>query len=81
MEIVYEPPLEFNNSCAPPEIAFVIDSSGSMRRNDPERFRVSKSQEMITSLNAPINIGAHFNSNGYLLGIGNPSFVRGRLTI
>ncbi|MFD2443872.1 immunoglobulin-like domain-containing protein [Bacillus sp. CGMCC 1.16607] len=55
------------------EVAFIIDSSGSMKRNDPERLRVSKSKELINTINANFNIGSHFNERGYMLG--NPGSV------
>ncbi|KAB7707427.1 VWA domain-containing protein [Bacillus aerolatus] len=68
-EVVYDPGLKVDNSCPRDdlEVAFIIDSSGSMKRNDAERLRVSKSEEFISTLNAPRNIAAHFNSRGYLL--------------
>ena len=53
------------------EIAFIIDSSGSMKQNDPERLRVEKSQEMIHTLYAPNNIGAEFNNKATILEVGS----------
>jgi len=57
------------------EIAFVIDSSGSMQRSDPDRYRVTKTQEFISRFNASKNIATKFNSRGSLLGTGNASYV------
>ncbi|KKB40952.1 VWA domain-containing protein [Bacillus thermotolerans] len=69
-EIVYETGFRTDNSCPRDELeaAFVIDASSSMKRNDAERLRVSKTQEMMTALNAPTNIAAEFTSRGRLLG-------------
>ena len=69
MDLLYETPLQRTNGCpiGDLEVAFIIDSSGSMVRNDKERLRVSKSEEFIEALSAPKNIAARFNSNGYLL--------------
>ncbi|MBU8881127.1 S-layer homology domain-containing protein [Bacillus sp. FJAT-29790] len=68
-QVVYDPEINLNNSClrGDMEVAFIIDSSGSMKRSDPERLRVSKSKEFMTNLNAPSNIAAHFDSRGNLL--------------
>ncbi|WP_158553410.1 VWA domain-containing protein [Peribacillus saganii] len=76
-EVMYDPGL--NNSCpiGDTEVAFIIDSSGSMLRNDPERLRVIKSKELITELNANTNIASHFNGNGmYLSGPDSIPVVR-----
>ncbi|MEK4484748.1 S-layer homology domain-containing protein [Psychrobacillus sp. FSL H8-0484] len=75
-EINVDRPLYADYSCPRDfEVGFIIDSSGSMKRSDPSRLRVSKSQELISALNAPTNVGAHFDSKGYLLGKGSPSFI------
>lgn len=50
-----------------PEMAFIIDSSGSMRQNDPERLRVTKTQELIEHLKANYNVAADFNSSARIL--------------
>lgn len=69
LEVLYDSPLRLNESCVVelPEVAFILDSSGSMLRNDPERLRVTKSEEFITALNAPQNISVRFSSSGVLL--------------
>lgn len=69
-------PLTTDYSCARNfEVGFIIDSSGSMKRSDPERLRVSKSQEFISALHASTNVGAHFNSKGHFLAKGTASYV------
>ncbi len=80
-EVAYEPSLTINNACnrEETEVAVVIDSSGSMKQNDPERLRVSKSKAFIRTLNATQNIATHFNSQGYLLDTGLPYPVSNRL--
>ncbi len=71
-EVYIDQPLSINYSCPRNfEVGFIIDSSASMLRNDPDRLRVSKSQEMITKLGAAYNVGSHFNAKGYLLATGN----------
>ena len=66
LEVLYEPDLQIDNSCTreKPEVAFIIDSSGSMNQNDPQRLRVGKSQELISKINSLSNIGTKFNSTG-----------------
>lgn len=58
------------------EVGFIIDSSGSMKRSDPDKLRISKSQELISAINASTNIGAHFNSKGHFLAKGPTNHVR-----
>ena len=74
LEVFYEPELQLDYSCTreKPEVAFIIDSSGSMNQNDPQRIRVDKSQELIRKIDSLRNIGTKFNSNGYVLAVGNP---------
>lgn len=79
-EVVYDPGL---SAPACPrenvEAAFIIDSSGSMKRSDPERLRVLKSQELLRSLNTPSS-ASHFNHTGMLLsGLNDPLIVSSRL--
>lgn len=76
MEVYYEPSIMLDSSCTlKPELAVIIDSSGSMKQNDPERLRVQKSIELIHTLQADYNIATRFNSGGYLLGTGAPAVV------
>lgn len=69
INVLYEPTLQADTTCSStvPEIAFVLDASGSMRASDPSGARVTKSQELMTALNAQRNIAAQFNSRGRLL--------------
>ncbi|WP_438315758.1 S-layer homology domain-containing protein [Sporosarcina sp. FA9] len=69
IELLYDAPLQVEASCpiGDLEIAFVLDSSGSMRVNDRQKLRVSKSEELIEAIKAPNNISARFSSNGVLL--------------
>ena len=71
LEVYYEPPLQLSCLREEPEIAFILDSSGSMKQNDPERLRVEKSQELLYTLSAPNNIGAEFNTKASILGVGS----------
>lgn len=69
IKILHEPTLQADKTCSltVPEVAFIIDSSGSMRSSDPSRARVTKSRELMLALNASKNIAAKFNSSGQLL--------------
>jgi len=69
INVLYEPTLQADTTCSStvPEVAFVLDASGSMRASDPSGARVTKSQELMTALNAQRNIAAQFNSRGKLL--------------
>ncbi|MCM3788242.1 VWA domain-containing protein [Domibacillus indicus] len=66
ISILYDPGLSTVEGCAREdlEVAFIIDSSGSMKRSDPERLRVSKSQELLSVLKPSWNITTHFNNRG-----------------
>ncbi|WP_158640067.1 VWA domain-containing protein [Halalkalibacter nanhaiisediminis] len=68
-DVVYDPKLQLGGACTVDdlEIAFVIDSSGSMRQTDRDRLRVSKSQELLSSIGANQNIATHFNGRGHYL--------------
>lgn len=72
LELIYEPPLRSDASCSAKdvEVAFILDASGSMKRNDPDRRRVEKSEELIEAIQAPHNIGVKFNSRGVHLDTG-----------
>ncbi|ARD48961.1 S-layer homology domain-containing protein [Sporosarcina sp. P33] len=67
--VSYAPPITADNTCTNerPEIGFLIDSSGSMLRNDHDRLRVTKTQEFIETLQADVNIAAHFTTSGMFL--------------
>lgn len=69
LSVRYDPLLKPDTSCTSeiPEIAFVLDASGSMKRSDPFFKRVEKSQELMQALQAQRNIAAQFNSSGKLL--------------
>lgn len=69
LKVVYEPTLRADTTCSAtvPEVAFIIDSSGSMRNADPYHARITKTQEFMKALNAQRNIAAEFNSIGRLL--------------
>lgn len=69
IKVLYEPTLKADTSCSftVPEVAFIIDSSGSMRGSDPGYTRVTKSQELMKALSSSKNIAAQFNSTGRLL--------------
>ncbi|WP_313238245.1 VWA domain-containing protein [Sporosarcina ureae] len=75
--VSFAPPLTTDMTCTneKPEIGFLIDSSGSMKRNDPERLRVTKTKEFITALQAEMNIATHFTTNGVFLEKGTPNPV------
>ena len=75
--VSYAPPLSLDNTCTneKPEIGFLIDSSGSMKRNDPERLRVTKTKEFIETLQAEVNIATHFTTSGMFLNKGKPTPV------
>ncbi|MFS0576581.1 S-layer homology domain-containing protein [Sporosarcina sp. 179-K 3D1 HS] len=66
LELVYDPQLRNDASCSANdvEVAFILDASGSMKRNDPRDHRISKSKELIEAILAPKNIGTKFNSRG-----------------
>lgn len=70
-ELYYEQPLSLSCPREDTEIAFIIDSSGSMQRNDPKRFRVAKTKEFIKLYNASYNIATKFNSKGTIIGTGS----------
>lgn len=64
-------PLTMDYSCPRNfELAFIIDSSGSMKKSDPNRLRVSKSKELMQKLQVNKNVAAKFNTSGTLLGTG-----------
>lgn len=67
--IFYDPGLSTITGCMRDdlEVAFIIDASDSMKRSDPERQRVSKSRELMQTLNAPDNIAVDFNNKGRYL--------------
>lgn len=69
LKVLYEPTLQADTTCSStvPEVAFILDASGSMRASDPYYARVTKSQELMTALAAQRNIAAQFNSSGKLL--------------
>ncbi|WP_318617985.1 VWA domain-containing protein [Sporosarcina sp. YIM B06819] len=69
LQVLYEPTLRADTTCSStvPEIAFIIDSSGSMRSSDPSYARVTKSRELMLALNVPKNVAAQFNTSGRLL--------------
>lgn len=75
--VSFAPPIIADTTCTAdkPEIGFVIDSSGSMKRNDPKRFRVDKTKEFIYALNADDNIATHFTNRGMFLSKGFPWIV------
>ena len=80
-QVQIDKPLTIDYSCPRDfEVGFIIDSSGSMKRSDPDRLRVSKSQELISALRAPTNVGAHFNSRGQVLAKGSYSSVSSSFT-
>lgn len=70
-EVFINPPLQISCPRQDMEIAFIIDSSGSMKRSDPDRYRVTKTQDFISTFSATKNISSHFNSQGRLLGVGS----------
>ncbi|QTD41070.1 S-layer homology domain-containing protein [Sporosarcina sp. Te-1] len=80
-EIFYPGDMRLNPACTSekPEIAFIIDSSGSMRRSDPTDARKKETDKLITALNAPVNIAAKFNSRGIHLATGAPDTVKSSL--
>ncbi|WP_153730546.1 S-layer homology domain-containing protein [Sporosarcina obsidiansis] len=75
--VTFTSPITADTTCTneKPEIGFVIDSSGSMIRNDPDRLRVSKTKEFIDALHADKNIATHFTTRGMFLQQGTPSYV------
>lgn len=75
LEVFFEPLYRMDYSCPRPEVAFILDSSGSMNTNDPEYLRVVKSKELAYSLNSQENIAVKFNSKGKHLGTGDPWYV------
>lgn len=78
IEVLHDTDLRIDQSCTAeiPEMAFVIDSSGSMKRNDPDRLRVAKTQELIARLNATRNIATDFNSSARFLKDGSSAVVK-----
>ena len=74
-ELYYEKPLSLSCPRKDMEIAFIIDSSGSMQRNDPKKFRVHKTEEFINLYSASYNIATKFNSKGTILGTGSATPV------
>jgi len=74
-DVFIDPYLQLSCPRKDVEIAFILDSSGSMTRNDPDRYRVDKTQQFISTFNATKNIASHFNSKGELLGTGSASSV------
>ncbi len=70
VEVVYQPRFITPVDCilGDVEIGFVIDSSGSMKRNDPHRMRVTKSKELVNFFtNNSRYLAADFNSRSRLL--------------
>ncbi|AXH98341.1 VWA domain-containing protein [Sporosarcina sp. PTS2304] len=79
--VAFAPPITATTCTAEkPEIGFVIDSSGSMKRNDPKRLRVSKTQEFIHALQADDNIATHFTNIGMFIERGKPTAVSPAIT-
>ncbi|BAQ10063.1 hypothetical protein OXB_1592 [Bacillus sp. OxB-1] len=80
LELVYEPPLRYNASCSADdvEVAFILDASGSMKRNDPNDHRITKSEELIEAVLAPWNTGVKFNHSGTHLATGTVPSVKSK---
>jgi len=68
-DVFFEPDLQVNNSCTftNPQVAFIIDSSGSMKQSDKDGLRIKKSEDFIMALNAKENFATHFNSKGHFI--------------
>lgn len=67
-EVTYDPPLRSDNSCSNnAEVAFIIDSSGSMQRSDPNRERVTKTKEFLAAMGSSYSLASKFNAKGSLL--------------
>lgn len=77
IEVLHDAKLRINPSCSSemPEMAFIIDSSGSMKQNDPGKLRVTKTQDLINNLKVNQNIATDFNSSARLLKTGYWSVV------
>ncbi|MBY0221477.1 VWA domain-containing protein [Sporosarcina aquimarina] len=75
--VSFSPPITVDTTCTAekPEIGFLIDSSGSMKRNDEKWLRVTKTTEFIRALNAEENIATHFTTSGMFLKSGAPEPV------
>jgi len=67
-EVAYDPPLRSDYSCSNnAEVAFIIDSSGSMEKNDPDRERVTKTKEFLAAMGSSTALASRFNGRGHLL--------------
>lgn len=67
-KVAYDPPLYSENSCSnDAEVAFIIDASGSMEKNDPKRERVTKTKEFLAAMGSSTALASRFNSKGSLL--------------
>ena len=74
-EVFHDAPLWRDYSCsADTEVGFIIDSSGSMRKNDPDRFRVTKTEEFLDALGSSNSLASRFNSRGHLLKSLKPAY-------
>ena len=64
-EVFHDAPLWRDYSCsADMEVGFIIDSSGSMRKNDKDQFRVTKTVEFLDALGSSNSLASRFNSRG-----------------
>ena len=67
-EVAYDPPLRSAYSCSTDvEVAFIIDSSGSMQRSDKDRLRVTKTKEFLAAMGSSYSLASKFNATGTLL--------------
>lgn len=75
--VSFSPPITVDTTCTAekPEIGFLIDSSGSMTRNDPDWLRVTETKQFIRALSADENIATHFTTSGMFLRSGSPQPV------
>ncbi|MBO0588906.1 S-layer homology domain-containing protein [Sporosarcina sp. E16_8] len=73
-EVAYDPPLRSAYSCSTnAEVAFIIDSSGSMQQSDPGLLRITKTKEFLAAINPTRSLASRFNSTGHLLSPSRPA--------
>ncbi|RHW33377.1 VWA domain-containing protein [Lysinibacillus yapensis] len=66
-ETIFVNPKFSENKCTRDiEVAYVVDQSGSMKKNDPNNYASLKTKQLIHQLDAVHNIAVRFNSNAYL---------------
>lgn len=72
--VAFAPPITVEETCSDEveEIGFLIDSSGSMNRNDRDRLRVTKTLEFLKAMNIDKYSASDFTTSSRFLERGKP---------